>query len=290
MKKLMYLLLAVLMVCAVFAGCSNAGKTDVDDDDDDQESEEVSEEVSETQGADVTLDIDIPTTSDIASTGSPAADSYLAYTTAKSTMLTKLTDGLGSNDQYALTSLALMGPMMMDLAFLPVSMSGLGEEAAAAGLGFFNAAGVHYSESGNTYTISYTSEEQDDQGNTVNVAYEFVSTYNPGTNGMVSTASRDGVPALYMEYHQTSFGWVGQYATPAEDGGNAFDIIYVSVQGEDGAIGIGQSATTPAPLTGSESVDFPTTLPTWFAVTGNTVTGLSDGEAIDFEYTPTPSA
>jgi hypothetical protein len=204
-------------------------------------------------------------------------------------MLSKLSDGLGSSEEYALTAFALMGPIMIDLAFLPVSMSGLGEEAAMAGLGFFNATGVQYSENGNTYTISYTSEEQDNNGKTISVAYKFVSIYDSAVNGVVSTASQNGVPALYMEYRQTSFGWVGQYATIAEDGEDAFDIIYVAIQGEDGIIGIGESAAMPTPLNGSESVDFPKTLPMWFAVEGTTITGLSDGSEFNFEFVPTES-
>lgn len=253
MKKCLSLLLAALMLL-VFAGCGGPLPATTGDDIADNE------DTGNVGGSD---------------TGYAVTDSYTAFLAAKGDMLGKLSAGLSDNPDTVFTSFALLGIAMVDLTLLPVSLFGLGKEGAIAGLAFFGTAGVDYSESGNSYTISY----KDEEGKT----FSYKGTYNPAADSMVCSASENGTEIVSMEYYKTSFGYVAQYFLSGEEGNTLYQ---VSVSGQDGVIGITESAANLAALSGSESADFPKSCDQWFAISGTTITGLSDGTDINFEYTP----
>lgn len=278
MKKFLSLLLAVMMIFVLFAGCNGAGQSNTD------ETESADQEETETAEISETAEVSEPVTveSAISSSGSPVVDSYTAFVEAKSAMVTRLTDGLSNNEATLWASMSMLGVVMVDLYLLPVAFFGLGEEAAVAGLAFFNASGVQYTENGNSYTITYSNEEGS--------VSSLTGVWDAAANSLVCTGSTDGVENIYSEYHKTSYGYISQYYFLNDDG--TASLYIVTVQGEDGALGISATPTgKPAPLTGSEPIDYPTTLPEWYAINGMTITGvMSDGTAVDFEYVPSESA
>lgn len=259
MKKYLSMLLAVLMLL-VFAGCGGPPPAVTGDD---------------IAGGDL-ADNDDTGNAGGSATGNAVSDSYNAFITAKGDMFNKLSEGLSNNPDTAFSAFALLGVAMVDLSLVPVTVFGLGNEGAAAGLAFFGASGIEYSESGNSYTLSY----KDEEGKT----FSYQGTYNPAADSLVCTASENGTEVVSMEYYKTSFGYVAQYFVSGEEGNTIYQI---SVSGQDGVIGIIESAAKPAALSGSESADFPKSSAQWFAISGNTITGLSDGADISFEYTPT---
>lgn len=273
MKKILFLTLAMIMLVAMFAGCGQVPANNAQESPDapiqssDDESGEPAE-VQEPAGADDT----------VPSTGYPAADSYTAYTNAKNVVVTKLSDGLGNNADSLSASFTLLGVAMVDLSMLPVSFFGVGKEAAEAGMSFFNATDVQYTENGNSYSISYVTED--------GVAYVFSGTYDAAADSLVCNSSTDGKNDFYSEYHKTAFGYVSQYYFVNED--DTTTLYQFAINGEDGTFGVSSSQTAqPAALTGSEAADFPTALPEWYTISGSTITGkTSDGTELDFEYVP----
>lgn len=269
MRRLIPVLLAVTMIF-LFAGCGGVPKATA--------SSNVSDTVNMPAGPEISNDngsVGMP------GTGSPVADSYTAYSTAKSNMVARLTDGLSNNPDTALVSLSLLGVTMADLAILPVSFFGLGSDAVNMGLGFMGATDIKYSENGNSYTVTYADNE--------GAKYDFSGTYDPVKDALICTASKDGQEAIYVEYVKTSYGYAAQYFFNNDDG--TVSLYQITVNGEDGVLGISTDSVKPAPLTGNEPSDFPKACPEWYAVTGLTITGVtSGGEELNFEFTPSPTA
>ena len=277
MKKWIALLVAMMMAFTLLAGCSGAGKTDVDDNDDQETgSAEVSEAAAE-DSDDVSAEA--PVTNGAVSTGNPVADSYAAFTDAKYVVINKLTDGLGQDETAIAAYMTILGVSMADLALAPIATFGYDAETVEASMAYFGASGIDYTVNGNTYTMSYT----DPDGNTM----VYTATYNPTVDSMVTSFTVGGVETVYSEYYKTSFGYVSQSYFANEDGG----VLYqYSISGEDGVFGYSTTSEAPAALTGSEPASFPQDCDEWYAVTGYTITGMtSDGTAINFEYTPTDS-
>lgn len=275
MKKFLILALAMLMLTVMFAGCAQAPVSDA------KESPDAPIQSSDDE-SDVPADVDPqePAVDDnaAASTGYPITDSYTAYMNAKNVVITKLSDGLGNNADSLSAAFTLMGVAFVDLAMMPVSFLGLGEEAAVMGLSMFSAEDVKYTENGNSYTITYTDSE--------GVVNEFSGTYDAADDALACSSKTDGKENFYSEYRKTSFGYASQYYFINED--DTTSLYQFAINGEDGTFGVSSSQTTqPAALTGSEAADFPTALPEWYSITGSTITGkTSDGEELNFEYVP----
>ncbi len=263
MKKPISLLLILAFALAIFAGCGNAGNKAAG-------SSNGQEATAPARASDGSAAV----TSDIASTGYPVVDLYSGYTTAKGEMYSNLSDALSSNDSTAMASLSLLGVAMVDMALIPVSCFGIGDEAAESALGFIGT-DAQYEENGNTYTVSYKGSD----GKT----FSLTGVWDAAANSMVCTGSTDGKEDIYAEFRKTSYGYIGQYYMLNSDGTSAVYII--TVQGKDGFIGISNDASKPAAFTGSEPVDYPSKCAEWYAINGTAVTGkASDGTAINFEY------
>jgi len=264
MKKTLYVLIAVLLMASLFAGCGKPA---------------ASKPGQPETNAPESVDTAVLPESPAVGSGN-AAESYSAYLEAKNAVFTKLTDGISNNPDTALAALSFLGIAAVDLATLPVSFFGLGQEAVNAGLSFVGATGVKYTENGNSYTVSYSDDE--------NNAYVFSGTYDPAADALTCTATKNGKESIFMEYRKTAFGYAGQYYMLNDDG--TADVYMVAADGENGTIGIASSSEKPAALTGSVSADFPKACDQWYSIQGATITGkTSDGKEISFEYTPSGS-
>lgn len=265
MKKVISLLLA--LVLAVFAvACGGPDKATTPDDD----APSGQEDPSGGSGGG----------SSILPAAITPAESFTAYSTAKSELTTKITDALSNNPGTEFTSLMLLGVAMVDLAMLPATCFGAGQVAAETALAFMGATDVSYSESGNSYIVIYKNEE--------GTSYEFKGTYDAAADALVCSASADGVESLYSEYRKTSYGYAGQSYLVSDDG--AAVIYKIALMGEDGFIGVTESAGKPSALTGGEASDFPKTCEQWYGITEGTVTGLTgEGEQLSFPYVPSPT-
>jgi len=276
MKKIITLVMAMLMLTAMFAGCGQAPANNP------QESSDAPVQSNDAETSEPSAAVDPqqepPADNNVTSTGYPVADSYTAYMNAKQVPMSKLSDGIGNNAESLSASFTILGVAMADLSMLPVSIFGMGEEAAAMTLSMLNATDVKYTENGNSYTVSYV----DANG----VKNEFSGTYDAAADALVCSSTADGKENLYAEYRKTSFGYVSQYYFVNEDGTTS--LYQFAVNGEDGTLGVSSSQTAqPAALTGSESADFPTALPEWYSITGSTITGkTSEGTELNFEYVP----
>jgi len=211
-------------------------------------------------------------------TPATAAQSYSQFLEAKSNMVTRLTDALANNPDTGLTSLSFMGLALVDLAMLPATSFGLGDQAAASALGLFGFQDVVYSENGDQYSVKYKNAE--------GTPCELKGEYNKAADALKCTGLIEGKEELVYEYCKTSFGYVGQIYTIKDDGTSY--VYQIAVSGKDGVVGMADATENPESLTGNESIEFPKQCPEWYSIKGDEVTGLtSDGENISFTYTPT---
>ena len=276
MKKLLSIALSVLMIAFALTGCAKAN---------DAASQAASGAVSDAVAAAENVDTAEAAEAaeaaveDVQQNGvDPATASafYSAYMESKSDVLNKLLDGLGNNADTAMSALSFLGISMSDLYLLPVLYFGLGEESVSSALAMMSATDVVYQENGNNYTITYKNSD----GQQI----ALTGTYDSGKS-LVAVGSTNGVENVFAETYRTSFGYVAQFYSVADDGTTS--LYQIAIEGENGVFGIATSSTRPAALTGSESADFPKSAKEWYAINGSTITGMtSDGKSVNFEYVP----
>lgn len=260
MRKRLSILLAVLMLLAVFTGCSSV--VDATD----------AQTVAESSGESLAQTV----------SGATASDFYSAYADAKSVLLSNLVDALGTNADTAMASLSFLGISFAELYMLPANYFGLGESAVTNALAVLGSRNVNYTEDGNTYTATYL--DSDDQ------PCEFTGTFDPA-GSLICTGSTNGMEYVLAESYQTPFGYVGQFYLVDDDGSTTLYQFTVDGTDGNGIIGITFDAERPSALTGNESPDFPTGCAEWYSIYGTNVTGVtSDGTYVEFEYVPTDDA
>jgi len=215
--------------------------------------------------------------SDVSAPPSTAGESYGAYIKAKGELVTALSEALATNPGTELDSMSLIGISMLDIALIPASCFGLGQDVANSTLGILGVEDVAYSESGNRYSVKYRNKEGEQ--------CELQGEYDKATDALKCIAIVDGKESLISEYRKTSFGYVGQVYAINEDGSTY--VYQLAVSGKDGAVGISQASELPPPLNGNETIDFPKQCQEWYTLKSNVVTGItSDGKEISFVYTP----
>lgn len=206
-----------------------------------------------------------------------AGESFGAYVEAKGEVLTILSDALANNPGTELDTMSLLGVMMVDMTLLPATSFGLGEEVAIPMLEFLGAEGTAYSENDNQYSVKYKNSEGE--------LYELQGVFDKAADALKCTVLLDGKEAVISEYRKTSFGYVGQIYSVNEDGSLA--MYQLALSGSNGVVGISEVSVAPAALTGSEAADFPKAGKEWYAIDGDTFTGVtSDGRELSFKYTP----
>jgi len=256
MKKLIAVVVSVLLFCIVLAGCAAPAANPTD-----------SQAPVQTSNAN-----NLPS-------GSISA-SYTAYLEAKGAMLTKLSNGLTTVEPMA--AMNLLGLSMIDLALLPISVFGQDQAGIETGLAMMGISDIHYQANGNTFTMSYKDEE--------GISTLFETTYDPGTDFVSTTVSQEGKEVITFEYCKTSYGYASQYYMNNDDG--TFSLYKGTYfNGSDGVVGITNAATSAPPaLTAGAPQDFPKDCDSWYAVEGNSGTGVNE-EGANISFTvpePTP--
>jgi len=266
--RLLFQLTAIVLAITMLAGC---GKKAPDAPASEGRPSEEGQAEEAPQPNDAGTDTETP--------GSPAtaSESYGAYIEAKGQLLTRLSDALANNPGTEFDSMSLLGISMVDLALLPASSFGLGEESANLALGFLGAKDIVYSENGNQYSVKYKGED--------GINYELQGEYDKAEDALKCISIVDGKETLTSEHRKTSYGYVGQTYVIGDDGSTYLYLL--TVTGTDGVVGMSEASEKPAALTGSEAIDFPKQCQEWYAIDGNKVTGVtSDGREISFDYTP----
>ena len=280
MKKLLSLTLSFLMIALVFTGCAKAKDTAAD-----AASAAVSDAITaaengETAEAAEAAEAAVQDVQQNGADSDTASAFYSAYMEAKSDVLTPLMDGLGNNPDTMMSAFSFLGITLSDLYLLPAMYFGLGEPSVAAALAVMGAEDVTYSEQGNNYTVTY----KDSEGK----ASILNGTYDAGKS-LVVVGSTNGTENVFAETYRTAFGYVGQFYFIADDG--TATLYQVAISGKDGVFGVIEGVERPAPLTGSESADFPKSAKEWYALSGSTITGMTaEGKSVSFEYVPSENA
>jgi len=261
-----YQLTAIILIVLLLVGCGGNVPSGKNEPEDEGKSEEVVQPGQQQDEG-----------SDKAGSPANASESFAAYSEAKGELVTILTDALAKNPGTEMNSMSLLAVALVDLAVIPASCFGLGEEAATMALGMMALKDVVYSENGNQYSVKYTNAEGEQ--------YELQGVYDKAADALRCTSLFDGKESLIWEYRKTSFGYVGQFYVTNEDGTRY--VYKLAVSGMDGALGISEASAAPPALTGSETIDFPKQSTEWYAIKGDAVTGLTaDGKEISFVYTP----
>jgi len=184
---------------------------------------------------------------------------------------------LSSNPDTALHSILFLDIITVDMALIPASFFGIGQEAATTSLSEFGFKDAEYSENGNKYSVKYKNA----QGR----QYELQGEYDKSADALKCTSLVDGKETLTSEHRKTSYGYVSQTYVVNDDGSTY--VYQLTATGNDGVVGMSKASEKPSSLTGSESIDFPKECQEWYAIDGNKVTGVTaDGNEISFDYTP----
>ncbi|PKM38699.1 MAG: hypothetical protein CVV04_13970 [Firmicutes bacterium HGW-Firmicutes-9] len=275
MKKAISIALAIMMIAFVMTGCAKAK---------DAAADAVSDAITAAENAgeavsDGAASGDTQQSAPAGSANDNASEFVNAYMEAKSAALERLMDGLSNNPDTMMSAFSFLGVSLSDLYLLPAMYFGLGESSVATALAMMGSKDVKYSEQGNNYTITY--KNSDDQETTM------VGTYDKGRSLYV-VGTTNGMENTYFEAFRTSFGYVSQFYSIAEDGTGT--VYQIAVNGSDGTFSIETGVGRPAALTGNESADFPKAAKEWYSITGNTITGMTaEGTSVNFEYVPSES-
>ena len=262
MKRFIAVFISLLLFASVLSGCAKAKDAAMDAAD--EAVGAAQEAVSDTAGNAPAGDADT------------ASAFYLAYSESKSAVVSRLMDGLGNNPETTMSAFSFLGATFIDLYLLPATYFGLGETSVATALAMMGGKDVTYQEDGNHYTVTYQNSEGKQS--------VLKGTYDSGKS-LLCVGSTDGVENVFSETYRTSFGYVGQFYTISDDGTSSLYLF--SVSGQDGSVGIVSSVDRPAGLTGGESADFTSSAKEWYAVSGNTITGVNaEGKSIQFDFVP----
>lgn len=267
MRKSLAILLSLILAAALFTGCAKAKDAE-------QSAEEAIVQAAEGIAGDASDSAQ--SAAQAASDSDTASAFYIAYIDAKTAVLNRIMDGLTNNPDTMMSALSFLGITMSDLYLLPATYFGLGETSVTAALAVMGGKDVTYEENGNTYTVRYKNSDDSEA--------VFTGTYDKGKS-LISVGSTSGVENVFSEIYRTSFGYNAQFYFISDDG--TATLYQISISGENGVIGITTGGDRPAALSGSEAADFPKTAKEWYAIDGDTITGVnSDGEAVNFEYVP----
>ncbi len=273
MKKIIAVTALVLAVILLTVGCARAGMIGKLVDEVVQGQKDETGAVVESQTAE---DEPEPTktageTVDQGKKHSPE-ELFADYTEAKNNLIRNITQtiyedpDLGFSWDPALINIYEVDAIMW-AAFI------LWEDAAAVEQTgrFFGIQDFNVEKSKNRSIVSYT----DDNGNKI----VFTADYDEATDHYVFTSDHENGDKPYMEIIRTPYGLAGQSYTGGT--GMLNNLYLISIEGENGIIGIIHDTEQPAPLTGKEAFDFPKDAGEWYHYEDGELTGINrNGEPL----------
>ena len=198
--------------------------------------------------------------------------SYEAYIDAKAILLDRLISAFNQVPEAGMeASYSLFGFSMIDYLMWPAAIIWEDDATAKQLAGVFGALDMKFERSGSKSILTYTQDEK---------AATFIGEPLAGGDGYAFVASFAGQDKLRSEFVRTTYGFVGQYYHEDDDGTTTHYML--TIEGQDGTIGIQKQGGRPASLTGREGPDFPQSAPEWYRVQGNRLTGVnSEGQRLD---------
>ena len=203
---------------------------------------------------------------------SSPSDSYGKYTEMKGIAYEKLNGKIYDNSEVLMTvGMTLMPIAFIDLTLIPLTM--IGSEGGAAALAMLGMQNVDIKQNGNTYTVTYNTDES-----TITQTCE----YDASSDSIRSVMSEDGnsLESLVFEYARSGDGYVSQYATYEEEkGGYSLIKMYFNADG-DMTLGVDSQSGLPDSIYKKSGLgsDFAKNDSFYLMLDGDSLTVLSNGE------------
>lgn len=295
LRRVFALVLAIIMILVLAAGCGNPlkkgvedmvkgaiseaidkGKEALADDKDDDSGYADEDEDDDDSYYDDEDDYDYDYGNN--SYGSPASQLYNEFIEAKGNLASKLIDALSTQPELGLEILSFLGVTMVDLAAMPATVLGYGQGTVQAALNFFITSEVDYEENGNHYVVKYTNTEDEE--------IVFVADYDEAKEALIIDVTEDGKDYIHFDYRKTPYGYAGLVYNVTDN--KVTEMYQISIHDNGGVIGMATDVSgKPGGLTGGEAESFPTSCPMWYSIDGDQVSGVSSsGSKIDFKYVP----
>lgn len=206
MKKLISIILALLFMITLFAGCTvnipvpSASKTTA------------GASASTAKGSSPAKSTTSAPATNATAPKSPA-DSYGLYTEAKSAAYDKVSKKMEDNSELALSAgMTILAVATVDLSMLGLTAMSPETSQVAGMLGIIGLKDAKVDISGNKYTLTYADQE----GNKIQQICE----YDPATDSVASTVTdAAGKQTFFFEYVKTGNGYASQYYAPGENSG-----------------------------------------------------------------------
>ncbi len=203
---------------------------------------------------------------------------YEAYIEAKAKFIERIIGAVSQDPDAAYSVFSLMGLGMMDMLMWPAALLWQDEAAAKMTMAFFGANNAKFDRKGDKMTLTF----QSDTGEPLSYTGEYLK----DRGGYIFTANMAGGDQFYSEYNETSYGYVALFHQTGQGSGDSLILMTFDKEG-NGVVGLSEDVSKPAPLTGREPFDYPTSASEWYRIEGNHLTGVSeDGTALDSTYTP----
>lgn len=217
----------------------------------------------------VTHDLD-----ESAATSAPSAslgDAYSKYATAKSVAIDRITSKMNENQDLSVSmGMDILPIIMVDLSLVPLSVIGM--EADSMALSMLGIQDAKIKQEGNGYSLVY----QDDEVRTVELFCE----YDPASESLRSTTTRDGVELLTFEFCQVGSSYAAQYYLWDETTKD-YSLI-TNFFDDDSVVAFGMTTVTEKQgsiFKGSGySTDFVLNKEAYWILDGNKLTVFEDGE------------
>ncbi|MDR1793860.1 MAG: hypothetical protein LBR25_00480 [Erysipelotrichaceae bacterium] len=252
MKRLLLALLSGLLIALSLSGC--AKKTDAG-----------SSGAADSSGSSGAVQTPV-----ITEKLSPS-DSYSAFNEGKALPLDRIINAFYETEDMWGIGMTLSNVYWADLTMISLAFFTGDEATTKSALAMLGLGDADYSQSGNTYTLKYDSDD--------GIKYVDTAVYDATKDFMVFEQLADGAVTIHTEYYRTATGYIAVYNSASSEGGYLVYKIYAD--GQDGSVGIEQSDSVVT-LKGNETKDFATSSPQWYKVEGDLVTGIdSNGNPIE---------
>lgn len=205
------------------------------------------------------------------SSNAPAA-AYEHYVELKGQAYDLISESIGEHPELVFSAgMALLGVVFIDLALIPLTL--IGTEGSEFALALLGMEGFEIKQNGNVYTMTYSNGEGESMTQTCE--------YDPATDSMQSIMSVSGSSSdsMVFEYVKSGNGYVSQYVTSNEDGGN-YSVIKMYFDGNNVAIGLDEVSSVPGSIFKKTGLNasFACSGQSYFLLEGDKLTIYENGE------------